>query len=60
MPGHVLLETATLEKVEGGTKYTSVSVFQSVEDRDGMDAAGMEHGARADMEKLAELVEKKG
>jgi uncharacterized protein YndB with AHSA1/START domain len=31
MPGHVLLETMTLEEFEGRTKLTARSVFQSVE-----------------------------
>ncbi len=57
MPGHVTLETATLEEVGGKTKVTAVSVFQSVEDRDGMVASGMEGGARETYERLAEVVE---
>jgi uncharacterized protein YndB with AHSA1/START domain len=36
MPGHVSLETATFEDVDGKTKVTARSVFQTVEDRDGM------------------------
>lgn len=42
MPGHVCLETHTLEAVPGGTKVTQHAVFQAVEDRDGMLQAGME------------------
>lgn len=57
MPGHVTLETATLEEVTGKTKVTAVSVFQSVEDRDDMVASGMEGGARETYERLAEVVE---
>ena len=56
MPGHVLLETHTLEEVDGRTHYTSVSVFQSVEDRDGMAASGMEDGAGQSMDQLDELI----
>ncbi|GAB3708335.1 SRPBCC family protein [Nocardiopsis oceani] len=56
MPGHVLLETHKLEEVDGRTHYTSVSVFQSVEDRDGMAASGMEEGAGQSMDQLDELL----
>ncbi len=56
MPGHVLMETHRLEEVDGGTRYTSTAVFQSVEDRDGMLASGMETGAGQSMDQLAELV----
>ena len=45
VPGHVLLETVTLEEVDGKTRLTDQSVFQSVADRDGMVASGMESGA---------------
>jgi uncharacterized protein YndB with AHSA1/START domain len=56
-PGHVSLQTAILEEVEGGkTRLTEHSVFQSVDDRDAMVAAGMESGAREMMERLAELL----
>lgn len=57
MPGHVSLETLTLEDVDGKTKYVSVSVFQSIEDRDGMVQSGMEEGASEGMDRLAELVQ---
>jgi uncharacterized protein YndB with AHSA1/START domain len=57
-PGHVALETATLEEVDGRTRYCAVSVFQSIEDRDAMVKSGMESGARETMDRLAELVEK--
>lgn len=56
MPGHVSLETVTLEEVDGGTKYTAVAVYQSVEDRDGMVQAGMEGGAAESMDRLAEVI----
>jgi uncharacterized protein YndB with AHSA1/START domain len=57
MPGHVLLETTTYETVEGGTRLTTTSVFQSQADRDGMVASGMESGARESWERLAELLD---
>ena len=57
MPGHVALDTLTLEDVDGKTRYTSVSVFQSVADRDGMVQSGMESGARETLERLETLLE---
>jgi uncharacterized protein YndB with AHSA1/START domain len=56
LPGHVSLETLTLEERDGKTHYLAVSVFQSVEDRDGMVASGMEGGLREGMLRLEELV----
>lgn len=59
VPGHVSLETTTLEEVGGRTRYRAVSVFQSVEDRDAMVKSGMEGGARDTMDRLAEIVERR-
>lgn len=56
MPGHVLLETLTFEDVDGKTKLTDHSVFQTLEDRDGMIASGMESGAADTLERLAEVL----
>ncbi len=56
MPGHVAMETLTLREEDGRTLVTTVSSFQSVEDRDGMVASGMEHGVRASDERLTELL----
>jgi uncharacterized protein YndB with AHSA1/START domain len=56
LPGHVLLQTATFEEHDGKTRLTSQSVFQSVEDRDGMVQSGMEEGAVETMDRLAELL----
>jgi uncharacterized protein YndB with AHSA1/START domain len=58
MPGHALLGIVTLEEKGGKTKVTEKSVFESVADRDGMIAAGMEEGGYETMDRLAELVEK--
>jgi uncharacterized protein YndB with AHSA1/START domain len=58
-PGHVLLETVTLEEENGRTKVTDLAVFQTVEDRDRALQSGMEEGANESMDRLAELVEKK-
>jgi len=55
-PGHVSLETLILEERDGKTLSRAVSVFQSVEDRDGMIASGMESGVNEGMEKLDELL----
>lgn len=57
MPGHVQLETATLEEVDGKTRYMAVSVFQSLEDRDAMVQSGVEEGVRETIERLAEVVQ---
>jgi uncharacterized protein YndB with AHSA1/START domain len=58
MPGHVCLETVKFEEQEGKTKVTVISVFQSVEDRDGMLQSGMEDGAIETWDRLAELLTK--
>lgn len=56
MPGHVSMETYALEEKDGRTLYTSVSVFQSVEDRDGMVASGMDTGLKQSLDALEKLV----
>ncbi len=58
MAGHILLETITFEPLEDGkTKLKSLSVFQSVEDRDGMVESGMESGATESWDRLEELAQ---
>lgn len=57
MPGHVSVDTLTLEDLGGRTKLTAHSLFDSVEDRDGMLQSGMEEGARETWDRLAELVQ---
>jgi uncharacterized protein YndB with AHSA1/START domain len=55
--GHVTLDTMRLEELPGGrTKITIQSVFQSVEDRDGMVQSGMERGVREGYERLDEIL----
>ncbi|MEZ4518190.1 MAG: SRPBCC family protein [Chloroflexota bacterium] len=54
--GHVSLETITLEEVDGKTKMTEQSVFQSIEDRDGMLANGMEGAADEMFDRLEALL----
>jgi uncharacterized protein YndB with AHSA1/START domain len=56
IPGHVLLETVTFEEFDGRTTLTDQSIFQSVEDRDGMLQSGMEEGAAETMDRFAELL----
>lgn len=60
VPGHVSLETLTLTEVDGRTKYRAVALYQSVEDRDGMLASGMESGMEESMDKLAEVLRSLG
>ena len=55
--GHVLLETTKFEALPGNrTRITSQSVFQSVEDRDGMIQSGMEHGVVEGYERLDNIL----
>ena len=56
MPGHVSLETLTLDELDGKTKLTSTCLYQSVEDRDGHFNSGMEAGTRESYDRLAELL----
>jgi len=65
LPGHVSFETATFEDVGGKTKVTAQSVFQSVEDRDGMLQSMKESEEKGPAEvmddiynRLAELLER--
>jgi uncharacterized protein YndB with AHSA1/START domain len=45
MPGHVVVETVTLEDLGNGrTKVVTVGLFHTTEDRDGMMSSGMEEG----------------
>jgi uncharacterized protein YndB with AHSA1/START domain len=56
MPGHELLETVTFEERDGKTTVTVTSLFQTVQDRDGMLKSGMEEGATESMDRLAEVL----
>lgn len=56
LPGHVSVDTLTLEEVGGKTRMTASSTFENVEDRDGMLQSGMESGARETWDRLAELL----
>ena len=56
MPGHVILETMTFEDLGGRTRISGSSAFQTVEDRDGMVAAGMEGGLAEGYDRLDDLL----
>jgi uncharacterized protein YndB with AHSA1/START domain len=57
--GHVILEKSTFESLpENRTKLTSISLFFTVEDRDGMILSGMEEGINDSYNRLDELLEK--
>lgn len=57
--GHVILQTLKLESLPGNrTRIVDQSVFQSVEDRDGMLQSGMELGVDESYQRLDELLEK--
>ena len=57
--GHVILDTMRLEPLPGDrTRITIQSVYQSVEDRDGMIQSGMETGVNQGYEKLDEVLAK--
>jgi uncharacterized protein YndB with AHSA1/START domain len=57
MPGHISVDTLTLEEQHGKTTITATSVFDSVEDRDGMLQSGMESGAAETYDRLDEYLE---
>ena len=56
MPGHVSVETATFEDLGERTKVTTVSIFHTPEERDGMLASGMEGGMQETYARLDELL----
>jgi len=59
--GHVSLDSMRLGALPGNrTRATIHSVFQSVEDRDGMLQSGMERGVREGYERLDEVLAKLG
>ncbi len=45
MPGHVIIESVTLEDLGDRTRLVNVSLFHTTEERDGMLHSGMEGGA---------------
>jgi uncharacterized protein YndB with AHSA1/START domain len=56
VPGHVAMDTYIFEEIDGKTRLTAISVFQSVEDRDGMAASGAQEGGIETWERLSELL----
>jgi uncharacterized protein YndB with AHSA1/START domain len=56
-PGHISLDSASFERRGDRTLVRLHSVYQSVEDRDGMLASGMEGGLTEGFERLDELLE---
>ena len=55
-PGHVSLNTITLEERDGATVVRTVSSFASLKDRDFMVESGMERGVRDAGDRLDELL----
>jgi uncharacterized protein YndB with AHSA1/START domain len=55
-PGHVAMQTVNLEPMGNKTRMVEHMVFQSVADRDGMVASGMQEGSDDSMDRLAELL----
>ncbi len=55
-PGHVSLDTLTLEERDGRTTARTHSVYQSVADRDAMIESGMEEGMNDGFDRLDELL----
>jgi len=56
--GHVIMGTTKFEELPNGrSRLVHQSVFQSVQDRDGMIASGMERGVNDGYEKLDSLLE---
>jgi uncharacterized protein YndB with AHSA1/START domain len=58
MPGQVCVETLELTEADGRTTVTSVTRFDTKEERDGMVASGMESGARESYDALAAYLAK--
>jgi uncharacterized protein YndB with AHSA1/START domain len=57
MAGHVSVETAEFEDLgDGRTKVTTVAIFHTTEERDGMIASGMEGGMQETYQRLDELL----
>ncbi len=56
MPGHVSVETATFEDLGDRTKVTTLSLFHTPEERDGMIASGMERGLNETYARLDEVL----
>ena len=58
MPGHVMIETMTLDDLgDGRTRLVSLSLFHTTEERDGMLHSGMEGGANESYAALDRVLE---
>ena len=58
MPGHVIVETVTLEDLgDGRTRVVNLSLFHTTEERDGMLHSGMADGANESYAALDRLLE---
>ena len=55
-PGHVSVETITLEERDGKTYVQDITSFDNAADRDGMIQSGMEGGMREAQERLVEYL----
>jgi uncharacterized protein YndB with AHSA1/START domain len=58
MPGHVIVETVTLEDLGDRTRVVTLSLFHTGEERDGMLHAGMEGGLNESYAALDRLLAK--
>ena len=56
MPGHVSVDTVTFEERDGVTTLTGTSVYDSVQDRDGMLQSGMQSGMEEAFDRLDEYL----
>ena len=57
MPGYIVVERTEFEDLgDGRTKLTTISLFHTTEERDGMLASGMETGLNESYERLDELL----
>ncbi len=56
MPGHVVIDTVSFEDLGERTKLTTISLFHTTEERDGMLSSGMEGGLSESHERLEELL----
>jgi uncharacterized protein YndB with AHSA1/START domain len=57
MPGHIVVETVTLEDLGNGrTRVVTVGLFHTTEDRDGMVSSGMEEGVNQSYAALDRLL----
>src|SRR6202165_3051611 len=58
VPGHVLLQTLTLEPLGQKTRLVGQVVFHSVSDPRGIGACGMQRGSDDSLDRMAEILEK--